>query len=316
MSKGKRVIECNIEHFVSVVPVTKQKAVLSIEFSTVKENLEREQEVDPTHQLQKTNVQRYGSRFIYDKEQTVGIILTILWFFLKEMYTVTHQLAFFGKENLRKCWIRMDGSTGMRFSPKPVVQEINDDRGGWRKRPNERKTVVGCKDNTSNDPFSRCESVQQFDYRWNWRSKSIVWLQVHNWTRKFKRKELCTWYCVCVVKPSRTPMTTWQPRPRPTSKAHETLHLTWTCVQSLCLFSLVLLASAHSWIAHHIAWLKGVAHVISSMHEVCGYPSTLISILFHFLIFPFILNLLQFLLHFFHYLEGRSKPLKDQCLEL
>ena len=26
---------------------------------------------------------------------------------------------------------------------------------------------------------------------------------------------------------------------------------------------------------HHIAWLKGVAHVISSTHEVCGSPSTL-----------------------------------------
>ena len=52
--------------------------------------------------------------------------------------------------------------------------------------------------------------------------------------------------------------------------------------------------------------LKGVAHVISSMHEVCGSPSTLISILFHFIIFQFILNLLHFLLHFFHYLEGSS----------
>ena len=32
------------------------------------------------------------------------------------------------------------------------------------------------------------------------------------------------------------------------------------------------------------------------------------SIPFQFLIFSFILNLLHFLLHFFHYLEGRSKP--------
>ena len=43
--KGKKVIEDNIETFVSMVAVTKQKAVPSIEFSTPKENLEREQEV-------------------------------------------------------------------------------------------------------------------------------------------------------------------------------------------------------------------------------------------------------------------------------
>ena len=37
----------------------------------------------------------------------------------------------------------------------------------WR-----RSTVTDgmCKDNTSNDPFSRCKSVQQFGHRWNWRS--------------------------------------------------------------------------------------------------------------------------------------------------
>ena len=59
-----------------------------------------------------------------------------------------------------------------------------------------------CKDHTSNDPFSRCKSVQQFGYRWNWRSQNTVWLPVHNWTTKSRRKELYTWYCVCVVKPS------------------------------------------------------------------------------------------------------------------
>ena len=123
----------------------------------------------------------------------------------------------------------------------------------WR-----RSTVTDgvCTDNTSNDPFSRCTSVQEFGYRWNWRSQNTVWLQVHNWTTKFKRKELCTWYCVCVVKPSTTPMTTWQPRSRHfPHKAHETLH---------CLFSLVLLASAHSWVAHRIAWLQ--FHLCASSH--------------------------------------------------
>ena len=44
------------------------------------------------------------------------------------------------------------------------------------------------------------------------------------------------------------------------------------------------------------------------MHEVCGSPSTLISIIFHFLICPFISYLLHFLPHFFHFLEGRSEP--------
>ena len=30
----------------------------------------------------------------------------------------------------------------------------------------------------------------------------------YKWTTKSRRKELYTWYCVCVVKPSTTPMTT------------------------------------------------------------------------------------------------------------
>ena len=69
----------------------------------------------------------------------------------------------------------------------------------WR-----RSTVTDgvCKDNTSNDPFSRCKSVQHCGYRWNWRSLNTVWLQMHNWTTKSRRKELYTWYCVCVVKQS------------------------------------------------------------------------------------------------------------------
>ena len=45
---GKRGMECNIENFVPMVAVTKQKAEPSIEFSTAKGNLEREQEVEDT----------------------------------------------------------------------------------------------------------------------------------------------------------------------------------------------------------------------------------------------------------------------------
>ena len=73
-------------------------------------------------------------------------------------------------------------------------------------------------------------------------------------------------------------------------------------------FSCLLVRFVSSWFTHCTAWLNGVAHVISSMHEVCGSPSTLISILFYFHIFPFILYLLHFLLHSFHYLAGRSEP--------
>ena len=40
-------------------------------------------------------------------------------------------------------------------------------------------------------------------------------------------------------------------------------------------FSCFLVRFVSSWFAHCTAWLKGVAHVISSMHEVCGSLSTL-----------------------------------------
>ena len=84
--------------------------------------------------------------------------------------------------------------------------------------------------------------------------------------------------------------------------AHEHWHVKWICAQFSSLF---LFRFRHAWLKS-TSWLKGVAHVISSMHEVCGSPSTLMSILFYFLIFQFILNLLNFLLHFFHYLDGSS----------
>ena len=46
--KGKKVIECNIENFVSMVAVTEQKAVPSVGFSKAEGNLEREKEVEDT----------------------------------------------------------------------------------------------------------------------------------------------------------------------------------------------------------------------------------------------------------------------------
>ena len=47
-TNGTRVIECNIEKFVPIVAENKPKAVQSIEFSTAKGNLKREQEVGDT----------------------------------------------------------------------------------------------------------------------------------------------------------------------------------------------------------------------------------------------------------------------------
>ena len=62
----------------------------------------------------------------------------------------------------------------------------------------------------------------------NWRSQNTVWLQVQKWTTKSRRKEICTWYYVFVVKPSTTPMTTWPPRPR-TPSTQRTWTLTREC---------------------------------------------------------------------------------------
>ena len=127
----------------------------------------------------------------------------------------------------------------------------------------------GCKDNTSNDPFSRCKSVQKLATEKNWRSQNTVWLQVQKWTTNSRRKEICTWYYVCVVKPSTIPMTTWPPRPR-TPSTQRTWTLTRECAV-LLFVSQVRVVMIHT--LHRMA--QGVAHVISSMHEVCGSPSTL-----------------------------------------
>ena len=84
-------------------------------------------------------------------------------------------------------------------------------------------------------PVFAMEKCAIIGYRWNWQSQNTIWLQVHNWTTKSRRKELCTWHCVCVVKPSTTPMTTWQPRSRPISTQS-----TWnsTLDMSMCLVPL------------------------------------------------------------------------------
>ena len=107
----------------------------------------------------------------------------------------------------------------------------------WR-----RSTVTDgvCKDNTSNDRF------RDVKYATNW---DTVWVAMTRQSRTTtsRRKELCTWYCVCVVKCSwrikplcwtvrrPTPMTTWKPRPtRSTWNPTMTWHTWWTreCARS------------------------------------------------------------------------------------
>ena len=161
-----------------------------------------------------------------------------------------------------------------------------------------------------------------------------LWLQVHNWTTKFKRKELCTWYCVCAVTPSTTPMTTWPSRvlrlrgetehdtnDNVTTKIQTDFHTahmklyTWhehvfspfVCFVSFCL-------RQHIHELHTTS--RGSSFTCARHLMVITWWAYLFdlesSIPFYFIIFPFILNLLHFLLHFFlhffHYLEGRSNP--------
>ena len=72
-------------------------------------------------------------------------------------------------------------------------------------------------------------------------------------------------------------------------------------------FSCLLVRFLSQWFTHCLTWLKGVAHVISSKHEK---SVSLRPWVFHSLLLPLLLShpLLLALLHFFHYLEGRSKP--------
>ena len=144
----------------------------------------------------------------------------------------------------------------------------------------------------------------------NWRSQNTVWLQVQKWTTKSRRKELCSWscvnrarhqwqrdhqgYCVCVVKPSTTLMTPSTQR-------------TWTLTRECAVLfvSQVLVVMTHT--QHRMAQGCRACHLIHawSLRFSLDLES---SIPFCFLIFPFILNLLHFFTHFFHYLEGRSNP--------
>ena len=130
-------------------------------------------------------------------------------------------------------------------------------------------------------------------------------------TTTSRRKELCTWNCVCVVKSSwrtksscwtvrrPTPMTTWKPRStRSTWNPTMTWHTWWTREWARVVISLRCLALSHSFLAH-IAWLKWSAclcHLIHAWSERFLWP-------FIFLL-SFLINLKQFLLPF-NFLEDK-----------
>ena len=125
----------------------------------------------------------------------------------------------------------------------------------------------GCKDNTPNDPFSRCKSVQQFGYRWNWRSQNTVWLQQelqHPEGKKFTLGIASAWWNRARHQ--------WQRDHQDPEHLQHSAHEHWHVSAQ---FSCLLVRFLSSWFTHCTAWFKGVAHVISSMHEVCGSPSTL-----------------------------------------
>ena len=158
-----------------------------------------------------------------------------------------------------------------------TIQGLNVTSGPHKKLVSNPK----CKDNTSNDPFSRCKSVQQFGYRWNWRSQNTVWLQVHNCTTKSRRKELYTWYCVCVVKPSDKKHDTNDNVTTKTQSTFHTAHMnlnTWIDARVIPCARSPVVRFWSSWFAHHIVaqvWVVRVSHVIHACSE--RYSSTLSS---------------------------------------
>ena len=75
-------------------------------------------------------------------------------------------------------------------------------------------------------------SVQDFGYRWNWRSQNTVWQQVHNWTTKSRRKKNSTLGITSAWWWLATPMTTRPPRLRALSTQR-----TWTLTRECAVLS-------------------------------------------------------------------------------
>ena len=80
----------------------------------------------------------------------------------------------------------------------------------------------------------------------------------HNWTATSRKTELCIWYCICMVKCSwwmkpycwtlrrPTPMTTWKPRSRETTRS-----TTWTRERARCVaVFVVLVLCCHTHLLH------------------------------------------------------------------
>ena len=103
-----------------------------------------------------------------------------------------------------------------------------------------------CKDNTSKHPFSRCETCKNLFFQYE------LTMTGQSRTTTSRRKEVCTWNCVCVVKLSwrikpscwtvrrPTPMTAWKPRStQSTWNPTMTWHTWWTreCARGVSLLS-------------------------------------------------------------------------------
>ena len=104
-----------------------------------------------------------------------------------------------------------------------------------------------CKDNTSNDPYSRCSGVQQSGYRGNWRSQiAYAW-----WNRATRRTE-------------RQDARSWPPRPR----AHEPPHVNWCTRDHMCAWSNSQVLVVMICTPHRRSRVNLCAHLVSSMHAV------------------------------------------------
>ena len=140
----------------------------------------------------------------------------------------------------RMIWVHYCSSKG--HQRHPLTKPHNPcplKRGMWPTRMGDFSCPYICKDNTSSDPFSRCKSVQQFGYIWNWRSQNTVWLQVHNWTIKIQKER--TLHLVLRLRGETERQDArhqWQrdrqdPEHLPQS-AHEPQHVNWCTRDPMC----------------------------------------------------------------------------------
>ena len=129
--------------------------------------------------------------------------------------------------------------------------------------------------------FGDAKVCNNLGYRWNWRSQNTVRLQVHNWTTKSRRKELYTWYFVCVVKPSDKTHDTNDNVTTKTQSTFHTAHMnlnTWIYARVIPSAHSPVVRFWSSWFANHIGaqvQVVRVSHVIHACSE--RYSSTLSS---------------------------------------